>query len=113
MKKLQDLEGYPHDIDVRVVMESDFPKEQIRDWAIDLLAFEALHWLDYEDETTSEFARAIIASCRPMMETMAMGEGLKCDREILQLAIALQLVLSKTLVQVKERAIELGIREEN
>lgn len=106
------MDGYPDKLNIREIISSDFPKEEIRDWAIDLLALEAEPWLDYEDEVTSNFARAIIAACRPVMEAMAINNGSMCDRKILTIAVATHLVLSQTLVEVKERGVELGVRDE-
>lgn len=112
MRRLQDLDGYPDNLDVDEIISSNFPNQDIRDWAIDLLATEAEPWLDCEDETTSSFARSIIASCRPVMEAMAMNQGGACDEKILAITINTHLVLAKALVAIKRRAIELGVREE-
>lgn len=109
--RLQDYEGYPDRLDIKEVINGDFSNKEIRDWAIDLLAVEAECWVDYEDETTANFAMALIGSCRPIMEAMAMNNGTKCDRELLSIAIATHLNLSGVLVAVKERALDLGIRQ--
>ena len=109
--RLQDLDGYPDKLDVQDIIHGDFPNEDIRDWAIDLLALEAECWADYEDEITSRFAMAIIASCRPIMETMALNNGMECDRGVLAIAIETHLAMSKALVQVKRSAMRLGIRQ--
>ena len=113
MARLQDMDGYPDKLNIREIITSDYPKEEIRDWAIDLLAKEAEPWLDYENEATSSFARAVIASCRPLMEAMAMNNGMDCDRKMLTIAIATHLILTQTLSEVKQRGIELGVREED
>lgn len=110
--RLQDYEGYPNKLDIREVLEGDFSNQEIRDWAIDLLAAEAECWVDYEDETTANFALALIGSCRPLMEAMALNNGSKCDYELMSLAIATHLNLSSVLVAVKERARELGARQD-
>lgn len=109
--RLQDYEGYPDKLDVEEIIRGDFSNQEIRDWAIDLLAVEAECWADYEDETSAKFAMALIASCRPVMEVMALSNGNDCDRELLSIAIATHLNLSSVLVAVKNRAIEIGIRE--
>lgn len=110
--RLQDFDGYPDKLNIREVISGDFSNEEIRDWAIDLLAAEAECWADYEDETTRKFAMALIGSCRPLMEAMAMSHGTNCDREILSIAIATHLNLSGVLVAVKKRAVSMGIRED-
>lgn len=109
--RLQDLDGYPDKLEVQDIIQGDFPNEEVRDWAIDLLALEAECWVDYEDETTSRFAMAIIASCRPIMEAMALNNGLDCDKGILATAIEAHLNMSKALVAIKRSAIRLGIRD--
>lgn len=109
--RLQDLDGYPDKLEVKEIIQGGFSNQEVRDWAIDLLALEAECWIDYEEETTSRFAMAIIASCRPIMEAMAINNGLECDRGILTTAIEAHLNMSKALVQVKRSAIRLGIRE--
>lgn len=109
--RLQDLDGYPDDLDVQEIINGDFPNEEVRDWAIDLLALEAECWVDYEDEITSRFAMAIIASCRPIMEAMALNNGFDCDRSVLALAIEAHLNMSKALVGVKKCAIALNLRD--
>ena len=110
--RLQDYEGYPDKLNVREVIEGNFSNSEIRNWAIDLLAVEAECWSEYEDETTANFAMALIASCRPIMEVMAMNNGNLCDQEILSIAIATHLNLSGVLVAVKKRAIAMEIRED-
>lgn len=111
--RLQDVDGYPDKLDVQEVLTGDFPNEEIRDWAIDLLAVEAECWVGYEiqDETTAKFAMAIIASCRPIMEAMALNNGYECDQGVLSAAIAAHLNMSKALVEVKRSAIRLNIRD--
>lgn len=111
MEKLQDLDGYPDKVDLNAVIEGDYTKEEIRDWAIDLLAVEAEVWLDYEDEVTANFAMAIIAACRPLMETMALSNGIEADQKILEIMIASHLAMTRCLTEVKKRAIDLGLRE--
>lgn len=110
--RLQDYDGYPDKLDVREVISGDFSNEEIRDWAIDLLASEAECWMDYQDETTANFAIALIGSCRPLMEAMAINNGNKCDHELLSIAIATHLNLASVLVAVKNRAQTLGIRDD-
>jgi hypothetical protein len=112
MGRLQDLEGYPDKLNIQEILDSDFDRSDIRDWAIDLLAAEAEPWLDYEDQTTADFALAIVASCRPLMEVMAASDVFEGDEEVLKLAINSHLALSKTLAHLRHRGIELGVREE-
>lgn len=107
MRRLQDLDGYPDKLDINEVVNSDFPNDQIRDWAIDLLAAEAERWIDYEDQTTADFAMAIIASCRPMMETMAMKDGMECDQGVLTVMVGAHLALARALVDLKRRRMQL------
>jgi hypothetical protein len=111
MKRLQDLDGYPDKLDIQEVLESDYDRSDIRDWAIDLLAAEAEPWLDYEDKSTSIFARAIVASCRPLMEAMASNGGYEGEEEVLMLALKTHLELSKSLAHLRQIGVELGIRD--
>jgi hypothetical protein len=111
--RLQDIDGYPDKLDTKDILDGNFSNEEIRDWAIDLLALEAECWVSYEiqDETTTKFALAIIASCRPIMEVMALNNGYECDQGVLSAAIAAHLNMSKALVEVKRSAIRLDIRD--
>lgn len=111
MGRLQDLEGYPDKLNIQEILDSDFDRSDIRDWAIDLLAAEAEPWLDYEDQPTADFALAIVASCRPLMEVMASSDVFEGDEEVLKLAINSHLALSKTLAHLRYRGIELGVRD--
>lgn len=112
-KRLQDLDGYPNNLDLNLIISQDYPGDEIRDWAIDLLAVEAEPWLQYEweDETTAKFALAIIGSCRPLMEVMATSNGQECDEGILSIAVANHLNLSKSLAALKQRSYDLGLRQ--
>lgn len=103
MKRLQDLDGYPDKLDINEVINSDFPNDQIRDWAIDLLAAEAEKWIDFEEETTVDFALAIVAACRPIMETMAVKDGMECDHGVLTIAVGAHLALARALVDLRRR----------
>lgn len=110
--RIQDLPGYPNNLDLQEIMEGDWPEEEIRDWVIDLLAFEAEPWLDYENEVTAHLARSVIAACRPMMEAMAMTRNaLEADQGVLQIIIGAQLAMSRALIDLKRRRLALGLED--
>jgi len=113
MEKLQDQDGYPDKLNIEEIVITDFPNEEIRDWAIDLLAAEGVPWIYFPDETTTSFALAIVATCRPLMETLAITASEEADEEVMKIVFDAHIAFAGLLVRLKYRAIELGIRPQD
>lgn len=88
MSRLSDLEGYPRKLNLQELMEGEYTPEELRDWAIDLLAEESEPWLDYEGEVEQAIALALVASMRPLMDLFAQNSVLSAEPQMAGLAIS-------------------------
>ena len=109
MAKLQDMPGYPDEMNIQEVMAADIPQNEIIDWTTDLLAMEAEPWLSAENPVDTDLALALVGAMRPIMESLTGISIMEAHAPLVMLTLRAYMNMVEILTQLENLAKKLEL----